>query len=520
MTWHIDAKQADESSKVRWELVPYMLGRALDLGCGPFKVFPHFTGVDNGHHWGTQGADVVVETAEDLGIFATQSHDCVYSSHLLEHIEYARVPATLTEWVRVIKPGGYLVLYLPDEDEYPKVGEYGANADHKWNVNYERVIAAMEKVTRGWDLVDFQKRNEDNEYSLFLVFKIDGHGHRFSHQKPKPAKTAAVIRYGAIGDALIASSVFPRLKEQGYHVTLYCQKGPGYEVVKHDPHVDRFIIQGKDNVPPLFLKEFWDYTKKKYDKWVNLCESMEGTLLAIPGRANHEWPASTRAKFMNRNYIEFVHDIAEVPPPYTQTFYSTPEEKKWAQDVAGRWGKKNIVWSLSGSSGHKTWPHMDTIIARIMLAYKDVHVVLVGDGACVLLEQGWGKEPRVHCMSDKWTIRQTLAFVQQADLVIGPETGVLNAAGMMEVPKIVTMSHSSPEMLTKHWKNVQPLVQPEGVGCTKSPCRQLHYTWEYCYQEPETGTSLCQYHITDTMMWDAVQNVLGVGSVIPIRRAA
>jgi ADP-heptose:LPS heptosyltransferase/predicted SAM-dependent methyltransferase len=520
MTWRKEAKEGDESSKIRWELVPYMLGRCLDLGCGPWKVFPHFVGVDNGHHWGTMGADVAVETAEDLSIFATQSHDCVYSSHLLEHIPPENVTACLQEWMRVLKNGGYLVLYLPDEDEYPKVGEYGANKDHKWNVNYQRVVDYMAKTTRGWDLVDFQKRNQDDEYSLFFVFKVDGHGHRFSHKKPKPTKTCAVIRYGAIGDALIASSVLPGLKAEGYHVTLYCQKGPGYEVVKHDPHVDRFIIQGKDNVPPQFLKEFWDYTKKKYDKWVNLCESMEVTLLAAPGRTNHEWPNSMRAKFMDKNYLEFVHGIAEVPPPYTIKFHSTPEEKKWARDMANRWGKRNILWSLSGSSGHKTWPHMDAIIARIMLAYKDAHVTLVGDGASVLLQAGWEKEPRVHCMVDKWTIRQTMAFAEVSSLVIGPETGVMNGASQMPMPKIITLSHSSKEMLTKHWTNTIALEQPEGVGCKISPCRLIHYSWEYCFQEPETGASLCQYHITAEMMWDAVTKVFGQGSIIPIARAA
>ena len=171
MTWRYEDKQADESSKVRWELVPYMLGRCLDLGCGPFKVFPHFTGVDNGHHWGTQGADVVVETAEDLGIFATQSHDCVYSSHLLEHFNYEDLPKILTEWMRVLKSGGHLILHVPDKDEYPNIGERGANADHKFDPTYENIIEAMDKLTSSWDLIDFQKRNKDNEYSLFFVFK-------------------------------------------------------------------------------------------------------------------------------------------------------------------------------------------------------------------------------------------------------------------------------------------------------------------------------------------------------------
>ena len=67
--------------------------------------------------------------------------------------------------------------------------------------------------------------------------------HQFSWKKAKAQKTCAVIRLGAIGDALIASSIYPSLKDAGFHVTLYCQSGAGYEVVKHDPHIDRFIIQ-------------------------------------------------------------------------------------------------------------------------------------------------------------------------------------------------------------------------------------------------------------------------------------
>jgi predicted SAM-dependent methyltransferase len=176
LTWKIDGPQGNESAKVRWELVPYMSGRVLDLGCGPFKTFPHFIGVDNGHHdsaFGWQNkADVVVETCEKLDLFGSNSVDMVFSSHLLEHIAEDNVPATLREWCRVIKHGGHLIIYVPDEDEYPKVGETGANPDHKWNVNYDKVVKYMEGVPRNWDLIDFQKRNQGDEYSLFFVFKI------------------------------------------------------------------------------------------------------------------------------------------------------------------------------------------------------------------------------------------------------------------------------------------------------------------------------------------------------------
>jgi len=171
MTWSLENSRNDESSKVRWELVPYMNGRCLDVGCGAYKVFPHFIGVDNGHHWGRTGVDIMTDAA-DLSLFASKSCDLVYSSHLLEHVPYETVPKVLSEWSRVTKQGGHMIFYLPDEDEYPKVGHKHANADHKWDVNYDKVVAAMEKVERGWDLADFQKRNADDEYSLFFVFRM------------------------------------------------------------------------------------------------------------------------------------------------------------------------------------------------------------------------------------------------------------------------------------------------------------------------------------------------------------
>jgi ADP-heptose:LPS heptosyltransferase/predicted SAM-dependent methyltransferase len=533
MTWSLENSKNDESSKIRWELVPYFNGKCLDIGSGPYKVFPHFVGVDNGHHWG-HFDNVAVDDAADMSQFGTAAWDLAYSSHLLEHFPYEKVPAVLSEWMRVVKPGGHLILYVPDEDQYPKVGHPHANEDHKWDVNYDKVISAMERVECGWDLIDFQVRSETDEYSLFFVFKKrDGKKHKFSWKNPKPAKTAAVVRYGAQGDNIQASSIFPALKEQGYHVTFYCQSGNGYEVVKHDPHVDRFIVQGKDQVPPKFLKEFFDATRKKYDKWVNLCESIEGTLLPAPGRIAFEWPNHLRAKYLDRNYLEWLHELADVPGPYRPKFYSTQAEKDWAQ--AQKFGGRNVLWSLAGSSGHKVWPHLDDTILRMLAAYPDVHVWLVGDETCKLLEQGWGKfddekqdlvevNPRVHLRSGKWTIRQSMAFAEVADLIVGTETGLLNAAGSMDTAKIITLSHSSPEMLTKHWARVIPLQQPAGVGCQKSPCRQLHGgdstdPWLDCPRHEESGTALCQFSIGPEQMWSAVQSVLGQAPVL-LKRAA
>ena len=518
MTWSLENSKLDEAAKIRWELVPYMAGRALDLGCGAFKVFPHFIGVDSGKAWGRATADVV-SRCDRLDLFASQSCDCVFSSHLLEHIVDYR--AALREWWRVIKPGGYLCLYLPHKEYYPNIGVYGHNPDHKHDFMPQDIIDAMTEIG-GWNLLENQERNETDEYSFFMVYqRIPGRAVRHGWRDPRPEKTCAVIRYGAFGDMIQVSSILPHLKAQGYHITLYCQVG-GYDVIKHDPNVDAFIIQEKDAVPNQFLEEFWNYTRKKYDKWINLCESVEGTLLASPGRVQWEWPNAIRARYMDRNYLEWTHELAGVPGPYKPHFYSTLEEKAWARKTAQRWGRRNILWSLAGSSGHKVWPHLDAVINWILANLPDTHVVLVGDEFCRILQTGWDgytendkfieKEmnPRVHCKSGKWSIRESMAFAEVADLIIGTETGLLNAAGAMDAVKIVTLSHSSEEMLTKHWKNVITLNQPPGVGCDKHPCRQLHGgsnrdPWEDCPQEPTTGTALCQFHIGPEAMITAIR---------------
>lgn len=516
--WTLENSKNDEASKIRWELVPFMFGRSLDIGCGAYKVFPHFIGVDSGKAWGRATADVLSE-GESLDVFASQSCNCVFSSHLLEHIvDYGKA---LREWWRVLKPNGYLCLYLPHKLFYPNIGQSGANPDHKHDFLPQDIIDAMEEIG-GWDLIENQDRNETDEYSFFQVYKkIQGKQVKHSWKDPKPEKTCAVVRYGAFGDMAQVSSLFPWLKEQEYHITLYCQAG-GYEVIKHDPHIDRFIVQEQNAVPPQFLEEFFAYEKKKYTKWLNLCESVEATLLASPGRVSWEWPNEVRAKYTDRNYLEWTHELAGVPGPYRTKFYSTIEEKAWARKTAQKWGRYNILWSLAGSSGHKVWPHLDVVINWILQNLPDVHVTLVGDHFCRILQSGWDgysendkfieKEmnPRVHCKADKWTIRQSMAFSEVCDLIIGTETGLLNAAGSMDIPKIVTLSHSSREMLTKHWKNVITLEQPDGVGCPKHPCRQLHGAnnrdpWEDCPQEKETGTALCQFHIGPEMMIEAIQ---------------
>jgi ADP-heptose:LPS heptosyltransferase len=308
------------------------------------------------------------------------------------------------------------------------------------------------------------------------------------------------VRYGGFGDMIQASSILPGLKAQGYRVTFFTTPR-GKEIIEHDPNVDEWFIQDDDQVPNPALREFWDVQEKKFDKWVNLSESVEGALLAMPDRVPYFWPTHARDWILGANYLEFTHKLADVPCNYAPSFHESEKERMWARKEREKLNGKVILWTLSGSSVHKVWPYLDRILARIMITWADIKVVLCGDELSQLLEVGWENEPRVLKRCGKWSIRETLAFAKVADMVIGPETGVLNAVGFLPVPKIITMSHSSPQNLTRNWLNCVSL-EPEGCECY--PCHKMHYGFAHCARDEVTGVADCQAKISIEAMWEAI----------------
>lgn len=514
MTWQPKQEYCPETKKIVWEVAPYLRGKGLDIGAGSFKVLPHAISVDNGTDNAMFGIqfrpDVRIDTAEDMSLFGSQSVQWVYSSHLLEHLE--KPAKALKEWWRVIKPKGLMILYLPHEDLYPKIGHPGANVDHKHDLNEQKVIDWMLEIGH-WDLERCEKRDQNDEYSFLMVFKKLEKGHAYSYRNPKPEKTACVVRYGAFGDMIQTSTIYAGLKKQGYHVTAFCSP-PGSDVILHDPNIDRLVLFDKDQVPNPDLGSFWEWQKNNFDRFVNLSESVEGSFLAMEGRAAFYWSPKARHRAMNVNYIEFMHDLASVPHEPQIRFYAQPEEKAWAKRQRDHMPYQRVVmWSLAGSSIHKTWAGLDNIMASILLHHPSTAILLVGGPECQILEQGWEHEPRVYRTSGKWTIRQTLAMLDQVDLVIGPETGVMNAAACMSLPKVLFLSHSTHENLSRDWVNVAPLASKHtvcpGRGNNEAPaCHMMHFGDKMCRRDSATGTAQCQVDITVEEVWHAVDGWL------------
>lgn len=83
----------------------------LNLGCGG-KLWPGFINVDFPGNWSGLKPDVECDIRHLP--FPDNYADEVYSIHVIEHIYRWDTMATLKEWVRVLKPGGMLVLECPN----------------------------------------------------------------------------------------------------------------------------------------------------------------------------------------------------------------------------------------------------------------------------------------------------------------------------------------------------------------------------------------------------------------------
>lgn len=111
-----------ETSKCRARLAPYCAGYGIDAGFGGDPIVDHAIRIDRPRPYTDVGSASVQlgGNATRLEWFRDGTLDFVYSSHLLEDFEDTE--SVLREWLRVLRPGGRLILFCPDEQEF-RIGE-------------------------------------------------------------------------------------------------------------------------------------------------------------------------------------------------------------------------------------------------------------------------------------------------------------------------------------------------------------------------------------------------------------
>jgi len=83
----------------------------LNLGCGR-RILQGYVNIDSNPF----EDKVTVMDVRNL-MYADDSVDEILAEFILEHIPYYQIQETILEWWRVLRPGGTLVLWVPDFDE-------------------------------------------------------------------------------------------------------------------------------------------------------------------------------------------------------------------------------------------------------------------------------------------------------------------------------------------------------------------------------------------------------------------
>lgn len=107
----------------------YFVGHGIDVGGKPDPLGQYagmFARMLSARTWDMEDGD-----AQYLEGVPDDQYDFFHASHCLEHM--VDVEVALTNWLRIVRPGGFLVITVPDEDLYEQ-GSWPStfNGDHKW----------------------------------------------------------------------------------------------------------------------------------------------------------------------------------------------------------------------------------------------------------------------------------------------------------------------------------------------------------------------------------------------------
>ncbi|NBR61842.1 MAG: SAM-dependent methyltransferase [Actinobacteria bacterium] len=149
----------------------FFVGHGIDVGAGSdslkhYKMyFPMITDV---RAWDMPDGDAhYMSTVED------NAYDFVHSSHCLEHMDKPEI--AFENWIRICKPGGHIIVTVPDEDLYEQ-GEWPStyNGDHKttWTIKKQSSwspvsVNAVDFLGLFLDKIEIIKIDLANRYYIY-----------------------------------------------------------------------------------------------------------------------------------------------------------------------------------------------------------------------------------------------------------------------------------------------------------------------------------------------------------------
>lgn len=171
----------------------YLVGHGIDIGAGDdllsnqYIMKPRSVGISTmvAERMTVDGWDKANGDAQHLHIVKDNVYDFVYSSHCLEHLDNPHV--ALRNWIRVLKPSGYLFIVVPDEQLYEQ-GKWPSrgNGEHKttWHIvhshtdwgGHSRILPEMINEFTSMQIKSIQLIDNGYDYELAKRTWVDQSG--------------------------------------------------------------------------------------------------------------------------------------------------------------------------------------------------------------------------------------------------------------------------------------------------------------------------------------------------------
>jgi len=301
--------------------------------------------------------------------------------------------------LRVIKPDGTLILYLPYKDWYDKV------YPNTWHKHQFRPSDILPMVKKHWpdmwivtnELRGGPRKNDEQEYGFLLVLK---------REEPQNPKRFCIKNWPNIGDTYSLDALCRTLHEKypGCEIALqYDNAGLFTDMpwVKVTPDVGGVCWDGILNT--LAIGQYHNYLRR------------EKHFYAFP-----IWVATTLGWLTE-------DDIPDDPRPKPLVF--TEEEEAWALK---RTPKKPFV-ALVHHAGHfpRDWHNERWQRVVQWLTEHDIPVVAIGTKS-----PGFSMEGFVD-RTGKTTVRQAACLMTKARCAVGVDTGMFHLLPMFDVPCLV-----------------------------------------------------------------------------------
>ena len=158
----------------RWEvekLMPWFLGKGVDIGCGARSIKKEIVRVDIDE----KVKPDIVASGDELP-FKDAEFDYIASIHSFEHFQDQK--KTLAEWLRVIKPGGIIGIVHPDitftKKQNPEIDNPGLRENPFNKHCHEHTLESFLRMIRGWDELPFRIIDHGvacGNWSFYVILK-------------------------------------------------------------------------------------------------------------------------------------------------------------------------------------------------------------------------------------------------------------------------------------------------------------------------------------------------------------